>query len=95
MPGTFFAHFFKDYDSVVKHFQIIQEELGSFDLNIVKAELFSDDLFANLLLSLQSYVGSSGINVKFVEHIPLLSTGKRSPVISKINQDFQNLRSNT
>ena len=94
MPGTFFAHFFKDYDSIVKHFQIIQEKPGNFRLNIVKAELFSEDLFNELLLSLQNYVGSPGIDVCFVETIPLLSTGKRSPVISKINQDFQNLQPN-
>jgi phenylacetate-CoA ligase len=94
MPGTFFAHFFKDYDSIVKHFQIIQEKPGEFQLNIVKAELFSEDLFNDLLLSLHDYVGTSGIEVSFVETIPLLSTGKRSPVVSKINQDFQNLQPN-
>jgi phenylacetate-CoA ligase len=89
MPGTFFAHFFKDYDSIIRHFQIYQEKLGSFDLYLVKSDLFSELGFASMMKQLQKFVGSTGIDTKFVESIPLLATGKRSPVISKIKLDFQ------
>ena len=36
LPGTFFAHFFKDYEYAVRFFQIHQSEVGSMTLRLVK-----------------------------------------------------------
>jgi len=39
---------------------------------------------------LKDYVGDTDIKVRFVTEIPLLKTGKRTPVTSKVPFDFQN-----
>jgi len=93
MPGTFFAHFFKDYEAVIRFFQIEQFSPGSFNLKIVKGEEYSDARLNAMLQALSFYVGSTSIEVQAVETIPLVRTGKRSPVISHVAVDFQSLRS--
>lgn len=93
MPGTFFAHFFKDYEAVVRFFQIEQFSPGAFVLNLVKGDAFSDEGVREMLHSLSAYVGSTTIDVQIVESIPLVRTGKRSPVVSHVPLDFQMLQS--
>jgi phenylacetate-CoA ligase len=92
LPGTFFAHFFKEYDHVVRFFQVVQEERGAFRLRIVKGDQFSEAGFEDLLTALREYVADTRIDVEFVDEIPLVRTGKRSPVVSTVRQDFQQLR---
>lgn len=89
IPGTFFAHFFKEYESDVQFFQVIQEVSGAFDLLVVKNEAWSEAGWNRMLVDLRDYVGETEIRVSFVEEIPLLKTGKRTPVISKVKFDFQ------
>jgi phenylacetate-CoA ligase len=90
MPGTFFAHFFKDFEPVVRFFQIHQLEPNSFDLKIVKGTSWNESLFNQLLKDLSKYIGSeTNVNVIYVDSIPLVRTGKRSPVVSEIPLDFQ------
>ena len=91
LPGTFFAHFFKEYDYMVRFFQVVQTERGSFDLNVVRALQWSPSLWEGLMTDLREYVGSTHVNVHYVESIPLLATGKRTPVISSVRVDFQGL----
>lgn len=93
LPGTFFAHFFKDYDSQLEAFQVVQEERGSILLKIVKGRQWSESNWQGLLSHLSSYLGQSALDVEFVDEIPLLKTGKRSPVVSTVNADFQDLGS--
>ena len=90
MPGTFFAHFFKDYEPVVRFFQIHQKQKGSFDLKVVKGSSWNESLFDSLLNELSKHIGTgTQVNVVYVEEIPLVRTGKRSPVVSEIPLDFQ------
>ena len=91
LPGTFFAHFFKEYDYLVRFFQVIQEERGSFRLNVVKGSNWTESGWKKMLNELQIYTGQTQIETIFVEEIPLLATGKRTPVISKVEIDFQTL----
>ena len=91
MPGTFFMHFFKDYYSVIEQIQIFQERKDSFTLKVIKGKDFSEEEIQNILIKLQSYVGQTQIDLEYVDEIPLVRTGKRSPVVSLINEDFQNL----
>ena len=94
IPGTFFAHFFKDYEHLVRFFQIHQTEKGAFVLKVVKGSQFSNREFARMIQTLRQYVGSeteTRIDSEFVEEIPLLRTGKRSPVVSTVTEDFQSL----
>lgn len=92
LPGTFFAHFFKDFESVVSHFQVVQRSRGSFELRIVKGPHWTSKGWAECVKELSSYTGpETVIKTKFVKEIPLLKTGKRTPVISDVRYEFQEL----
>jgi phenylacetate-CoA ligase len=93
MPGTFFSHLFKDYDYLVRQYQVVQEERGAIILKVVKGSRFAPDLFEREILSvLRQYLGEeTRIDVQFVDLIPLVRTGKRQAVISKLSLDFQKL----
>ena len=92
MPGTFFAHFFKDYEPTVRFFQIHQSKPGIFTLKIVKGSSWSVQTFDNLTDRLKEYVGdNTEIKVEYVDEIPLIKTGKRSPVVSELPLDFQSI----
>jgi phenylacetate-CoA ligase len=92
LPGTFFAHFFKEYDYVVRQYQVVQEEQGAMRLRIVKALRFDDELFDEILERLRGYVGrETRIDVDFVEEIPLVRTGKHRESVSQLDLDFQKL----
>ncbi len=90
LPGTFFAHFFKDFDFAVKHYQIVQEVYDSFTLKVVPTSQFSDQVGDKLLAQLRKYTGIEQIiELELVTEIPLLKTGKRTPVVSRIPLEFQ------
>lgn len=92
LPGTFFAHFFKDYDYIIRQYQVLQEELGKIRLKIVKAPRFDSGIFKKMLSELHKYLGKNMvIGVEFVDRIPMVRTGKHQGSISKIKLDFQNL----
>ncbi|MDH4145597.1 MAG: glycosyltransferase [Acidimicrobiia bacterium] len=96
LPGTFFAHFFKDYEYAIRFFQIHQERKGAFTLKIVKNRQFTDQAFVDMLEQLRSYTGiDTDIEVDFVDEIPLVRTGKRSPVVSTVREDFQSVPTRT
>jgi phenylacetate-CoA ligase len=90
LPGTFFAHFFKDHDQVVRQYQIVQEEDGRIGLKIVKAENFDQDEFEKMILDLRVHLGqTTTLNTEFVDHIPMVRTGKQQGSISRLKIDFQ------
>jgi phenylacetate-CoA ligase len=92
IPGTFFAHLFKDYDYAVRQYQIVQDEPAALTLKVVKAARFDEAVFAEALRELRHYLGEgTRIEVEFVEHIPMVRTGKRQATLSKVKIDFQEL----
>ena len=93
LPSSFFLHFLKDYDYLVKQYQVIQEEAGSIVFKVVKGPRFSSELFeGEILRALRQHMGEeTRIDVQFVDLIPLVRTGKRQAVISKLSLDFQKL----
>ena len=91
IPGTFFAHFFKDHDHLIRQYQIVQEKMNEVTLKIVKASRFEEQAFEALVKDLQKYIGEgTKMNVEMVDHIPLVRTGKHQGSISKLKIDFQN-----
>ncbi|MFN8184853.1 MAG: glycosyltransferase [Candidatus Nanopelagicales bacterium] len=92
MPGTFFAHFFKDFDHIVRLFQIHQYEKGTFTLKIVRGAQWTEEGESDMLQMLAGFIGNTRVTVEHVDSIPLLRTGKRSPVVSDVREDFQGLR---
>lgn len=92
LPGTFFAHFFKDLDYAIKHYQIFQNQHGSFDIRLVPTPMFNSSVEQNLISGLRKFTGEeTKINVQLVDEIPLVKTGKRTPVISQLKSDFQEI----
>ena len=90
LPGTFFAHFFKDYEYMIRQYQVVQEEPGEILLKVIKAARFSDEGFAEVLDKLREFLGDETVvAVEFVEEIPLVRTGKHQGSISKVAVDFQ------
>jgi phenylacetate-CoA ligase len=95
LPGTFFHHFFKDHDYAIRSFQVHQSRKDAFTLWVVKNDQFSEEAFIRILGDLRKYVGDStqtAIEVEFVDEVPLVRTGKHSPVVSTVSEDFQSLR---
>jgi phenylacetate-CoA ligase len=92
LPGTFFAHFFKGYEDCVRFFQIHQSQKGEFELKMVKGSGFSIEKFDELMRNLRKYVSETRIDVVEVDEIPMVRTGKRSPVVSLIIDDFQSIK---
>jgi phenylacetate-CoA ligase len=96
VPGTFFAHLFKDYAHLVRHYRIEQHRRGAIDLLIVRGSRFTQDGFDTALRELRSCLGhTTAIAVQFVDAIPLERTGKRQPVVSYVPVDFQHADTST
>jgi phenylacetate-CoA ligase len=92
LPGTFFAHFFKDYDFAIRHYQVMQEKVGGFEVRVVPNYQFNESLEGKIIRELHTYAGQETlIKVVLVDEIPLLKTGKRTPVISRVPYDFQDI----
>lgn len=92
VPGSLFPHLFKDYSHVVRQFQVVQERPGAVVLNVVKASRFDERTFAALLEELRRFLGEDlAIDIRFVETIPLVRTGKRQTTLSRLDLDFQEL----
>lgn len=92
LPGTFFMHYFKDYEDCIRQFQIVQEREGELQINLVLAVPAINDRVMQSLAGLYHYVGDDmDINLDDVAEIPLGRTGKHTAVISRLTFDVQNV----
>lgn len=90
LPGTFFAHFFKDHENIVRKYQIIQDEDGAITLKIIKGNQFTDVAFNELIATLKKYLGKdTPLELEFVDSIAMVRTGKHQGAISRLKIDFQ------
>lgn len=90
IPGTFFSHLFKDYDYLMRKYQIIQEARDKITLKFIKGPLFTDESFNIVLKEITKYLGEQiDIQTVAVEEIPTGRTGKHQSVISNVPIDFQ------
>jgi phenylacetate-CoA ligase len=93
VPGSLFPHLFKDYDYIIRQFQVVQEQPGAVRLKLVKAARFDERVFEGLLQTLRHYLGeATRIEPEFVDEIPMVRTGKRQTSLSKVRIDFQELK---
>jgi phenylacetate-CoA ligase len=93
LPSAFFMHLLKDYPHAFRHYQFVQESRESITWKIVKGERYTDEALREVLTILQRYLGAGmRIDVEFVDNIPMVRTGKRLAVVSKLKLDFQKLR---
>ena len=90
MPGTFFAHYLKEFDHAIQRFQVVQEREGAMTFRVVKGGRYSDDALQEILATFREYLGSDmQIDVEFVENIDMVRTGKRLASVSRLAVDFQ------
>jgi phenylacetate-CoA ligase len=94
VPGSLFPHLLKDYDYVIRQFQVVQEVPGAVVLKVIRAPRFDERVFSELLGELRQYLGADMvIDVQFVDEIPMVRTGKRQTSLSKLKIDFQEIGS--
>jgi phenylacetate-CoA ligase len=90
IPGTFFAHFFKEYDHIIRQYQVRQEKTGHIFLKIIKGPRFDQETFDKTIENLREYLGKETIiEVEFVDKIAMVRTGKHQGSISMIKIDPQ------
>lgn len=90
LPGTFFAHYLKEFDHAIKKFQVVQEERDAMLFRIVKGGRYSDDVLQEVLATFREFLGDSmKITVEFVDEVAMVRTGKRLASVSKLGIDFQ------
>ena len=93
IPGTFFAHFFKEYPEIITQYQIIQNKLKEVDLLIIKGPRFYKAKFDEIIRELKTFMGlQTRINIKFVKNIAMVRTGKHQGAVSNIKLDFQAIK---
>ncbi|MBM3227723.1 glycosyltransferase [Candidatus Peribacteria bacterium] len=92
VPGTFFSHYFKEYEFALRQYQIVQTSRDSLTVKIIKNESFSADVEQEILSGLRKFLGETmDITMEFVESIPMVKTGKRTSVVSMVDYDFQDV----
>lgn len=92
LPGTFFAHLFKDYDHMLRQYQVLQTERDSIDLKVVRAPRFDERTFEQLLNVIRDHLGAEmRINLQLIDEIPLVRTGKHQGSLSLLPLDFQQI----
>ena len=69
LPGTFFAHFFKDYDSYIDKYQIIQKSMELIEIYIVPTESYNDNIEKIIGIKINQYI--KDIEIKFIIKIKL------------------------
>lgn len=91
IPGTFFAHFFKEFPHVIKQYQVIQDRLGEITLKIIKGARYTEIQMLEICKLLKEHLGNETIiNLEFVDSIQMVRTGKHQGAISNLKIDFQN-----
>lgn len=90
IPGTFFSHLFKDYDHVVRQYQVIQERRGAIRLRIIRGARYSPEQFEEILALMRRFLGAGmEIDVEFTERIEMVRTGKHRSTVSSLQLDLQ------
>jgi phenylacetate-CoA ligase len=90
VPGTFFAHYLKEFDYAFQRFQVVQEKPGAITFRVVKGGRFSQEVLDQVLTEFRKYLGERlQIEVEFVDEIALVRTGKHLAAVSKLPVDFQ------
>jgi phenylacetate-CoA ligase len=85
VPGTFFAHFFKEYSELIKSYQVIQNVLEEIELKLVKNINASNASIDKMINELRKTVGNIRINISYHEKIEMIKTGKIMGAISNLD----------
>jgi phenylacetate-CoA ligase len=90
LPGTFFAHYLKEFDHAIQRFQVVQERPNAMTFQVVKGGRYSDDVLQEVLSTFRQHLGEDmQIDVEFVDNVQMVRTGKRLASVSRLPVDFQ------
>jgi phenylacetate-CoA ligase len=91
LPGTFFAHLLKEYDHAFRQYQVVQDAPRAMVFHVVKGARYSDDVLEEVLTTFRQHLGADmTIDVRFVDGVDMVRTGKRLASVSHLKVDFQN-----
>ena len=95
VPGSLFPHLFKDYDYVIRQFQVVQEVPGAVVLKVVKGPRFDERGVRRARSGLRRYLGQQmRIDVEFVDGDPDGAHGQAADhAVPRCPIDFQALGS--
>jgi phenylacetate-CoA ligase len=86
VPGEFFPHLMKEF-KWVKQFQVIQEDINNLIIKIVTTGDLKENEFKIMQNESYKVMGkNTGIDFRFVDHIPLTKTGKLRVTVSNIGR---------
>ncbi|MBX3229597.1 MAG: glycosyltransferase [Labilithrix sp.] len=92
LPGTFFAHYLKEFDHAIRQFQVVQDEPGAITFRVVKGGRYSEAVLDEILTTFREHLGAHmKITTEFVDDLALIRTGKRVASVSRVPIDFQNV----
>jgi phenylacetate-CoA ligase len=90
LPGTFFAHYLRDFDHAVRWFQVVQEQPGRLVFRVVKGGRWSAAVMDEILATFRRHLGEDlQIDLQLTDEIPMVRTGKRLASVSRLRIDFQ------
>lgn len=91
MPGLFFAHLLKDFDYMIKKYEIEQLSITDIVLRVVPNTRFQHGDFQKKVTPiLKKYLGSQVvIRIFCVDALSTTNTGKYMDCISRLDYDFQ------
>jgi phenylacetate-CoA ligase len=92
LPGTFFAHYLKDFDHAILRYQIVQDRPAHLVFRVVPGGRFSAEVLEEILSTFRRYLGEDmAIDVEKIDRVEPGPTGKRLATVSKVPIDFQSL----
>lgn len=92
VPGTFFAHFFKEYGDYIEQYQVVQNVKDAINLKLIKKDTTTETDVQNIINDLRETVGNIDIEIEYVKDIKMVRTGKIMGAISNLdnNEIFNN-----
>ena len=90
LPGSFFAHYLKDFDHAIQRYQVIQERPNAITFRVVKGGRYSDDVLQDILATFRRLLGRDlRIDVEFADAVEMVRTDQGVATLSRLKVDFQ------
>lgn len=87
LPGTFFAHFFKDYEDYILRYQIIQTTINEIEIHIVPTDSYNLTIQNKIETKISIYLKNISIKFLLKNSIDMVKTGKFNSVINRLKNN--------
>src|SRR5690606_7822344 len=93
LPGTFFAHYFKDLAHAVRRYRVVQRQPGAIELLLVPGGRYSEAVREEVIAVLRRHLGEqTAIDVTMVADLAMVKSGKQIGSVSSLLVDMQSER---